>query len=78
MGQGHPTGERIVRYVKDGHNNLAETALRESIEGLVTLIELDEDEDEREAPDETVDEDKADLDKYRMLLKAILDIERKD
>lgn len=72
MGEGHPTGERIVSYVRDGHKTLALNALRESIEGLESLIEMDGDPitDEMDSP-EMQDEDKATLDKYKMLFAAI-------
>lgn len=77
MGSSHPTGERIVRYVRDGHTTLARTALRESIEGLQTLIGMDEepiaDEMTADTPQETMDEDRKDLDKYKMLLEALGD-----
>lgn len=75
MGDSHPTGERIVRYVRDGHTNLARTALRESIEGLQALIGMDEepvaDDMTADTPQETMDEDRQDLDKYKMLLEAL-------
>jgi hypothetical protein len=74
MGEQHPTGERIVGYIKGGHTNLAVRALEESIEGLRALIGMDEeDADEMaiDAPEETKDEDRQDLDKYQMLLDAI-------
>jgi hypothetical protein len=78
MGENHPTGKRVVRYLRDGHILLAENALCESIEGLSALIDLDEEEaEEREAPDETIAEDKADLDKYKMLLSAIVENKEK-
>jgi hypothetical protein len=74
MGEGHPTGERIVSYVRDGHTNLARNALRESIEGLEALIEMDEDgvdDMSEDTPEETKAEDQSDLDKYKMLLEAL-------
>lgn len=80
MGERHPTGERVVRYIRDGHTNLAVRALRESVEGLKTLIAMDEDGDDelaQEADEEVMSEDKADLDKYGMLLKAIQEAEDK-
>lgn len=74
MGKGHPTGERIVSYVRDGHKYLALNALRESIEGLTSLIEMDEDgEDDvsEDTPEVVKDEDQSDLDKYKMLFEAL-------
>jgi hypothetical protein len=73
MGEGHPTGERLVSLIKHGHIPNARRALEESIEGLEALIEMDKDEDadEMTADDETKEGDQTDLDKYRMLLEAI-------
>jgi hypothetical protein len=75
MGENHPTGERIVKLVRDGHIALARNALSESIRGLKELIEMDEepimDDMTLNTPAETQDEDKSDLDKYKMLLEAL-------
>lgn len=75
MGERHPTGERIVSYVRDGHISLAKNALQESIEGLQALIGMDEepimDDMTMDTPQETMDEDRQDLDKYKMLLEAL-------
>jgi hypothetical protein len=75
MGENHPTGERIVKYIRDGHTNLARNALRESITGQRALIEMDEDEpDSQWSADEhpeTREGDREDLDKYEMLLTAL-------
>lgn len=75
MGDGHPTGMRITRYIRDSNDNLAETALRESIEGLETLVEMDADSADAIAqitPEKTKGEDREDLDKYKMLLEALV------